>query len=62
MSRATCRHRWVDRTTVQDHRTVLFCFDCSSYRFERRPQVPEGDLYFLQEVTPQQDDDEEDEG
>lgn len=56
-ARPLCRHKWIDRTTLQDAHTVLFCPRCASYRFEARPQVPDGDLYYLQEVTPRDEED-----
>lgn len=63
MTEPQCRHEWIDRTTVQDARTALFCPRCGTYRFDPPvplPEVPGGDLYYLQEVTPRDEEEDND--
>lgn len=53
MAEALCRHDW-QVASETERSTMFFCHLCSAYKFERAPTVPEGDLYYLQEVTPRE--------
>ncbi len=57
MAEALCRHEWTDVSVNGDTRLVQFCHKCDTYWFKPRPTVPEGDLYYLQEVTSREEED-----
>lgn len=49
MAEALCRHDWQE--IAENPKTVfLFCHKCSAYRAEPKREIPEGDLYYLEET------------
>ena len=56
MTEAQCRCDW-QVVSETERSTMLFCHLCNTYRFERKPVLPPGEMYYLQEVTPREEED-----
>lgn len=54
MAEAPCAHDW-QVASETERSTMFFCHLCNTYRFERKPVLPPGEMYYLQEVTPREE-------
>jgi len=58
-----CRHVWREepaKTSDGSNRPITRCVNkCGAIRWDGRPVSPAGDLYFLTEVTPREEEDDD---
>lgn len=61
MTEAQCRHVWREvptKTSDGSNRPITRCENnCGAARWEGRPVLPAGGIYYLQEVTPRDEED-----